>query len=119
MIIINGKVVAQGSQFSLAEVEVVTATVDLDDVRSYRSQKSRAMQATQQPSYERIEVDMSLSMDSEDFDPLVSPSPEIEIHYHLPEEEIAYGPACWLWDYLRRYTNLILYFSNSWEPKIS
>ncbi len=20
----------------------------------------------------------------------------------LPEEEIAYGPACWLWDYLRR-----------------
>ncbi len=22
--------------------------------------------------------------------------------YHLPEEEIAYGPACWLWDYLRR-----------------
>ena len=22
--------------------------------------------------------------------------------YHTPEEEIAYGPACWLWDYLRR-----------------
>ena len=22
--------------------------------------------------------------------------------YHAPEEEIAYGPACWLWDYLRR-----------------
>ncbi len=21
---------------------------------------------------------------------------------HQPEEEIAYGPACWLWDYLRR-----------------
>ena len=20
---------------------------------------------------------------------------------HLPEEEIAFGPACWLWDYLR------------------
>ena len=27
---------AQGSQFSLDEVEVVTATVDLDDVTSYR-----------------------------------------------------------------------------------
>lgn len=22
--------------------------------------------------------------------------------YLLPEEEIAYGPACWLWDYVRR-----------------
>lgn len=22
--------------------------------------------------------------------------------YHIPEEEIAMGPACWLWDYLRR-----------------
>ena len=21
---------------------------------------------------------------------------------HTPEEEIALGPACWLWDYLRR-----------------
>lgn len=22
--------------------------------------------------------------------------------YHSPEEEIAFGPGCWLWDYLRR-----------------
>ncbi|KAI9858054.1 MAG: glutamine-dependent NAD(+) synthetase [Trichoglossum hirsutum] len=102
MIIINGKVVAQGSQFSLAEVEVVTATVDLEEVRSYRSSKSRAMQATRQPAYERIEVDMSLSKDSVEVDPLISPSPELEIRFHKPEEEIAFGPACWMWDYLRR-----------------
>lgn len=25
-----------------------------------------------------------------------------EIAFHAPEEEIALGPACWLWDYLRR-----------------
>ena len=25
-----------------------------------------------------------------------------KINYHTPEEEIALGPACWLWDYLRR-----------------
>lgn len=25
-----------------------------------------------------------------------------QIKYHRPEEEIAFGPACWLWDYLRR-----------------
>lgn len=25
----------------------------------------------------------------------------IEPRVHRPEEEIAFGPACWLWDYLR------------------
>ncbi|RFU27523.1 hypothetical protein B7463_g8804, partial [Scytalidium lignicola] len=102
MIIVNGRVVAQGSQFSLNDVETIVATVDLEDVRSYRSQKSRALQATKQLAYERVEVNFSLSADSEDVDPRIKPSPEIEVKYHLPEEEIAYGPACWLWDYLRR-----------------
>lgn len=40
-----------------------------------------------------VEVDMSLSSDSDDLDPLLIPSPDIEIYYNLPEEEIAYGPA--------------------------
>jgi NAD+ synthase (glutamine-hydrolysing) len=35
-IAVNGELVAQGSQFSLADVEVVTANVDLDAVVSYR-----------------------------------------------------------------------------------
>jgi NAD+ synthase (glutamine-hydrolysing) len=102
MIIVNGKVVAQGSQFSLKDVEVVVATVDLEEVRSYRSYRSRAMQAIKQPSYERIDVEMSLSQSGEDVDPFLAPSLEIPIRYHLPEEEIALGPACWCWDYLRR-----------------
>jgi len=93
MIIVNGRVVAKGSQFSITEMETVVATVDLEDVRSYRSQKSRALQATKQPAYERVEVNFSLSADSEDVDPQIKPSPEIEVKYHLPEEEIAYGPA--------------------------
>ena len=29
-------------------------------------------------------------------------SQPISLYVHLPEEEIALGPACWLWDYLRR-----------------
>lgn len=29
-------------------------------------------------------------------------SQPINIRYHSPAEEIALGPACWLWDYLRR-----------------
>lgn len=57
LIIANGKVLAQGSQFSLNDVEVITATIDLEDVKSYREQKSRAMQARDQPKYDRIEVD--------------------------------------------------------------
>jgi NAD+ synthase (glutamine-hydrolysing) len=28
-------------------------------------------------------------------------SPPIQARMHSPEEEIAFGPACWLWDYLR------------------
>jgi len=79
-----------------------TATVDLEDVRSYRSSKSRALQATKQPSYERVEVEMSLSSDPEDVDLLVRPSLPSDVRFHAPEEEISLGPACWLWDYLRR-----------------
>ena len=29
-------------------------------------------------------------------------SAPMEVRYHTPEEEIALGPACWLWDYLVR-----------------
>ncbi len=32
-------------------------------------------------------------------------SKSIEVRYHSPEEEICYGPSCWLWDYLRRFVS--------------
>jgi NH3-dependent NAD+ synthetase len=35
-------------------------------------------------------------------DQYLRPSNSIQARYHTPEEEIALGPACWLWDYLRR-----------------
>lgn len=31
----------------------------------------------------------------------VLPSPTMQPRYVCAEEEIARGPACWLWDYLR------------------
>jgi NAD+ synthase (glutamine-hydrolysing) len=34
MILANGKVLEQGEQFSLKEVEVITATIDIEEVRS-------------------------------------------------------------------------------------
>ncbi|CUM67258.1 uncharacterized protein PRCAT00004951001 [Priceomyces carsonii] len=102
-IIVNGKLVAQASQFSLKEVEVISATIDLDDIRGYRNQKSSGLQAVNQvDKYKTIDTNILLSPSSNIFDPLVRPSRPKEIKYHLPEEEIALGPACWLWDYLRR-----------------
>ena len=100
MIFVNGDIVGQSSQFSLNDVEVVVATVDLEKVRAYRFAPSRGMQAVAAPEYQRIEVDYSLSHENLDLD--LGPTPARPARYHLPEEEIALGPACWLWDYLRR-----------------
>ena len=98
----NGEIMAMSSQFSLNDVEVVTATLDLEAVRSFRTSASRSMQGAQAPAYQRIEVPMSLSQREDNFNPLVVPSPAIDVNYHPPQEEISLGPACWLWDYLRR-----------------
>jgi NAD+ synthase (glutamine-hydrolysing) len=99
LIAINGKIVAQGSQFSPRDVEVVTATVDLEEVRSARAAFiSRMVQASLAESVPRVSVEFDLTQDGYE----VAPTRPIAVHYHTPEEEIAYGPACWLWDYLRR-----------------
>lgn len=102
MILIDGQVVAQGSQFSLTDVETVVATVDIEEVRSYRSAASRGHQAIRAPAYERIETKFCLSDDSKERDLSLGPTPQKEVRYHAPEEEISLGPACWMWDYLRR-----------------
>ncbi|KAG8438284.1 hypothetical protein GDO86_008826 [Hymenochirus boettgeri] len=100
MISLNGDIVAQGSQFSLMDVEVLTATLDLEDVRSYRAQiSSRCISASRVTPFHRVHVDFSLSS-FDDIDILTS-NP-VQWKYHSPEEEISLGPACWLWDYLRR-----------------
>mmetsp|Transcript_63361 Transcript_63361/g.182354 ORF Transcript_63361/g.182354 Transcript_63361/m.182354 type:complete len:747 (+) Transcript_63361:88-2328(+) len=101
MVWVNGNLVAQGSQFlGLDEVEVVTATVNLSDVRAERSSFiARSFQASSSTTIHRVETDFRLG------DPqplLLTPSPYIEPMIHNPMEEIAYGPSGWLWDYLRR-----------------
>uniref|UniRef100_A0A667WP74 Glutamine-dependent NAD(+) synthetase n=1 Tax=Myripristis murdjan TaxID=586833 RepID=A0A667WP74_9TELE len=84
MVAINGDIVAQGAQFSLDDVEVVTATLDLEDP---------------QPEHSQTRLDFSLSSGDDVFLPTHQP---ITWQFHTPEEEISLGPACWLWDYLRR-----------------
>ncbi|OTA83204.1 hypothetical protein M434DRAFT_400722 [Hypoxylon sp. CO27-5] len=102
MIICNGKLLAQGSQFGLTDVEVVTATIDLEEVRAYRFTPSRGLQAVKAPVYERIETWFELSSEQEDLDLHRVPSLEIQPRYHSPEEEIAFCTGAYLWDYLRR-----------------
>ncbi|KAI9784269.1 MAG: glutamine-dependent NAD(+) synthetase [Geoglossum umbratile] len=102
MILVNGEVVAQGSQFSLNDVEVVTATVDLEEVRAYRSTISRGFQAAMsEMKYDRILTDFELGPEKDDLDVDRRPSPAIQPRYHSPEEENALCTGAFLWDYLR------------------
>jgi NAD+ synthase (glutamine-hydrolysing) len=90
MIALNGKILAQGSQFSLSDVEVVTATIDLMAVRAARTVSSRRMQAAQSEAYERVWIDtrldggMGIRVGEEE-----SKVHQVEFKYHTPEEEIA------------------------------
>nr|CAD7454129.1 unnamed protein product [Timema tahoe] len=99
-IALNGGILNRSQQFALQEVEVVVATIDLEDIRTYRNVfRSRTLAAASSPSYPRVTIDFALSCDGDMKLPSYEP---IEWNYHSPEQEIALGPACWLWDYLRR-----------------
>jgi NAD+ synthase (glutamine-hydrolysing) len=93
MIALNGRIVAQGSQFSLNDVEVITATIDIEDVRAHRATSSRSMQAAVADHYHRIEVPTALSSgkfeEIKDRDSVHTRAGATEVKYHIPEEEIA------------------------------
>ncbi|XP_061612208.1 glutamine-dependent NAD(+) synthetase isoform X4 [Phyllopteryx taeniolatus] len=96
---VNGDIVAHGAQFSLNEVEVITATSDLEDVRCYRGESCQLRMGSECKPCCRIKVNFSLSGND---DTCLPTSQAITRRLHTPEEEISLGPACWLWDYLRR-----------------
>ncbi|CAN6718490.1 unnamed protein product [Malus baccata var. baccata] len=99
-VVVNGDLVAQGSQFSLKDVEVVIAQIDLDAVASLRgSISSFQEQASCKTRVPFVEARYSLC---QSFNLKMCLSSPLKIKYHSPEEEIAFGPGCWLWDYLRR-----------------
>ncbi|KAJ2714486.1 glutamine-dependent NAD(+) synthetase [Coemansia spiralis] len=103
MVMVNGSVVAASEQFAIAEVDTVVATVDLTAVRSFRAAiASRSIQAARAPAYPRVCAAICLAVDAAECAPGVRPTDPIEVRFHSPEEEISLGPACWLWDYLRR-----------------
>lgn len=99
-VVVNGDMVAQGSQFSLKDIEIVVAQVDLDAVASLRgSISSFQEQASCKTKVPSVAVAYKLC---QPFTLQMCPSSPLKIMYHDPEEEIAFGPGCWLWDYLRR-----------------
>ncbi|KIV87672.1 NAD+ synthetase [Exophiala sideris] len=104
MILCNGKVMKQSSQFSLAPVEVITATIDIEEVRSYRSSISRNVQAAAQPEYPRIECDLCLSSPADEvlLSNTLQLSRPIELTILDPMEEIFRAEAAFLWQYLTR-----------------
>ena len=98
---LNGQLVAQGQQFGLADCEVVTATVDLDEVAARRGAHAalRAQAAALQHRLPFIDVPgFRLCAGGRGRVPCAPRPPRLL----SPEQEIAMGPACWLWDYLRR-----------------
>ncbi|KAJ8031870.1 Glutamine-dependent NAD(+) synthetase [Holothuria leucospilota] len=98
-IALNGDIIVRGEEFSLEDVEVVVTTVDLEDVRAYRAHvSSTSQQASRAKPFPRIQVDFSLSSVINDIPSMCPIKPKM----YSVEEEIAMGPACWLWDYLRR-----------------
>ena len=135
LIVVNGRVLAQAPQFSVKDVEVVVATVDLEEVRSKRafsaSIREQASRTEKVPQVYVGEVEFvkewcssSSSSSSrkeggggggknkkkeeeeeEEFEwQHLSPTLPLDPSTlcHSPEEECGLGPACWLWDYLRR-----------------
>ena len=112
LVAVNGHLVAQASQFSLRDIEVVSCVIDLEEVRCYR-QASGSMQEQSSQSARRFPVvkvparlclplvpsmDRHVPQFHHPFNPAEPTPPRI----HCPEEECLRGPACWLWDYLRR-----------------
>ncbi|KAL6701431.1 glutamine-dependent NAD(+) synthetase [Trichoderma pleuroticola] len=68
MIFCNGQLLAKSPQISLNEVDIVTATIELEGVRAYRSSISRAIQAARNArKYYRIQTFFELSPDEENF----------------------------------------------------
>ncbi|PHH87654.1 hypothetical protein CDD83_8588 [Cordyceps sp. RAO-2017] len=104
MILCNGRVLGQSAQFSLKPVEVITATIDLEEVRSHRSSISRNVQAAAQPDYPRVDCDLYLSRPVNDIftSKTVHLSREISLKIPNPMEEIYMAEAVFLWQYLVR-----------------
>jgi NAD+ synthase (glutamine-hydrolysing) len=110
MIMANGKCLAQGEQFGLRDVEVLTAGVDLEAGRSKFGASASAGRQGAAAVANRVplvDVDYYLggaggAGEAAATARRAAPSPPRAVTYVTPPEEVGRGPACWLWDFLRR-----------------
>lgn len=104
LVALNGELLAVGEQFGVDdEVDVVTVTFDICDIRRYRASsatygKQGARVAGE--SMERLSLG-AFRFASRENAPQLS-VPIVYAGHGGVENEIGRGPACWLWDYLRR-----------------
>ncbi|XP_022647389.1 glutamine-dependent NAD(+) synthetase-like isoform X2 [Varroa jacobsoni] len=97
-ITMNGRFLAVGKQFGLEEVEVITAKFFIEDIRARRAIfRSRGWASTTMAMYPHVRADIYLVSSIGG-----SANTPIEWPEMVAEMEISLGPACWLWDYLRR-----------------
>lgn len=79
---------------------MLTATFQLEELQQYKAKfRSRSLVAAQVEPYPFVDVPWSLSTFSTKLN-LTRPMEKVEMI--CAEEEIARGPALWIWDYLRR-----------------
>lgn len=93
-----GQMLAQATQFSVHDVEVIDTVIDLQQIRAMRmADATFKFQNNSFPRLPRVQVPFRAC------DPNGRPASTPTVpRYHPVEEEIAFGPACWCWDYLRR-----------------
>mgnify|MGYP000848368810 CR=1 FL=1 len=100
MITMNGEIYSQSPQFSINDIDISMAILDLDQVRALRlSNHSRGMPSTYVQRFQRVYADINICRNVKSMS-MVSKSAPCKIN--TPMEEIAKGPALWMWDYLRR-----------------
>lgn len=115
IIVCNGHLLAQAPQFDIRDVCVITATINLEEVRSYRASlpsfgiQAMAHQTSLQGNTHKVttqldcpQVKLVASSLTQGRSLVTNLSLERELIFSCPEEECCLGPACWLWDYLRR-----------------
>lgn len=102
MIAMNGNFLGVSSQFQLKDIDVVSAAVDMAEVDSYRGPvPCRSMQARESvhSTYPVINIP-GFRLTIPGLTKMTRPM--IQFNDLRMEEEIAYAPACYMWDFLRR-----------------
>ena len=99
MIMCNGEVMAHAKQFDVHNVEIITATIDLDNVLSYRTTTpSFNIQTVLAKDHHKLDAG---SVYVQEYKPrFLTVSSSSNMEYHTLKEDCRLGPACWMWDYM-------------------